>query len=107
MDMTMKLPHHDTPPLPDLDDLRKRNAAAPQLLQEWLADASGYAEEIWPLLKERLEAERTAPVMCAMLPPGQYNARVCHVAGEFCVTEACWSGGSRHDACRVYTCDAE
>ena len=61
MDTTMKLPHHDTPPSLDLDDLRKRNAAARQLLQEWLADASGYEEETWPLLKERLEAERTAP----------------------------------------------
>jgi hypothetical protein len=61
MDTTMKLPHHDTPPPLDLDDLRKRNAAARQLLQEWLADASGYDEETWPLLKERLEAERTAP----------------------------------------------
>jgi hypothetical protein len=61
MDTTIKLPHHDTPPAIDLDDIRKRNAAARQLLQEWLADASGYDEETWPLLQEWLEAERTAP----------------------------------------------
>ena len=61
MDTTMKLPHHDMPTPPDLDDLRKRNAAVRQLLQEWLADASGYDEETWPLLQERLEAERLVP----------------------------------------------
>ena len=61
MDTTMKFPHHDTPPSLDLDDIRKRNAAARQLLQEWLAEASGYDEETWPLLQERLEAERTTP----------------------------------------------
>jgi hypothetical protein len=61
MDTTIKLPHQDTPPHLDLDDIRKRNAAARQLLQEWLADASGYDEETWPLLQERLEAERAAP----------------------------------------------
>ena len=61
METTMKLPPHDTPPPLDLDDIRKRNAAAQHLLQEWLADASGYDEETWPLLQERLEAERPAP----------------------------------------------
>ena len=58
MDTTMKLSHHDTPPPLDLDDIRKRNAAARQLLQEWLADASGYDEETWPLLQERLNRSR-------------------------------------------------
>ena len=61
METTMKLPPHDTPPPLDLDDIRKRNAAVRQLLQEWLADASEYDEETWPLLEEKLEAERTAP----------------------------------------------
>ena len=61
MDTTMKLSPHDTPPPLDLDDLRKRNAAARHLLEEWLADASGYDEETWPLLQEQLEAERPAP----------------------------------------------
>ena len=60
MDTTIKLPHQDTPPSRDLDDIRKRNAAARQLLHEWLADASGY-DETWPFLHKRLEAERTAP----------------------------------------------
>ena len=61
MDTPMKLPHHDMLLPLDLDDLRKRNAAARHLLEEWLADTSGYEEETWPLLQERLEAERPAP----------------------------------------------
>ena len=61
MDTTITLPQQNMPPPLDLDDIRKRNAAARQLLQEWLADASGYDEETWPLLQERLEAERPAP----------------------------------------------
>jgi outer membrane biogenesis lipoprotein LolB len=61
MDTTMKLPHHDRPLPLDLDELRKRNAAARHLLEEWLADTSEYEEATWPLLQERLEAERPAP----------------------------------------------
>jgi hypothetical protein len=61
MDTPITLPHHATLPTLDLDDIRKRNAAARQLLQEWLADTSGYDEETWPLLQERLDAERPAP----------------------------------------------
>jgi hypothetical protein len=61
MDTTIKMPQQDTIPTLDLDDIRTRNAAARQLLQEWLADASGYDEETWPLLKGMLEADRTAP----------------------------------------------
>lgn len=45
----------------DIEEVRKRNTAARHLLQEWLADESGYDEETWPLLKEGLEANRTAP----------------------------------------------
>lgn len=30
------------------------NAAAQQLLREWLADESGYDEETWPVLKPML-----------------------------------------------------
>ena len=62
----MKRPHHDTPPPRDLDDLRKRNAAARHLLEEWLADASGYEEETWPLLQERSK-------WSARLPPASYS----------------------------------
>jgi hypothetical protein len=61
MDATIKLLQQDTIPTLDLDDIRKRNAATRQLLQEWLADESGYDEETWPLLKEALEANRTSP----------------------------------------------
>jgi hypothetical protein len=35
------------------DDVQsQRNAAARQLLREWLADESGYDEETWPVLKQ-------------------------------------------------------
>jgi hypothetical protein len=61
MDATIKSPQQDTPPPLGLDDIRKRNAATRQLLQEWLADESGYDEETWPLLKGALEANRTSP----------------------------------------------
>ncbi len=29
-----------------------------QLLDEWMADESGYDEETWPLIKERLQENR-------------------------------------------------
>jgi len=61
MDATIKIPQQDTTPTLDLDDIRKRNATTRQLLQEWLADESGYDEETWPLLKGALETNRTAP----------------------------------------------
>ncbi len=38
----------------------QRHAAARQLLQEWLADESGYDEETWPVLKQALEQNRTS-----------------------------------------------
>ena len=62
MDATIKSPQQDTTPTLDLDDIRKRNAATRQLLQEWLADESRYDEETWPLLKDALEANRTSPI---------------------------------------------
>jgi hypothetical protein len=61
MDATIKLPQQDTTPILDRDEICKRNAAARQLLQAWLADDSGYDEETWPLLKGALEANRAAP----------------------------------------------
>jgi hypothetical protein len=43
----------------NLDDgLRVRNARALQLVREWLADESGYDEEVLPVLKAELEADR-------------------------------------------------
>jgi hypothetical protein len=38
--------------------LRARNARALQLVREWLADDSGYDEEVFPVLKVELEADR-------------------------------------------------
>ena len=38
MDATIKIPQQDTTQTIDSDDIRKRNAAVHQLLQEWLAD---------------------------------------------------------------------
>ncbi len=61
MDATIKTPQQDTTPVLDHDETRQRNAAVRQLLQEWLADDSGYDEETWPLLQGALEANRTAP----------------------------------------------
>ncbi len=40
------------------DDLMARNRAAIRLLDEWLADESGYDEETWPQLKAALQANR-------------------------------------------------
>lgn len=39
---------------------RQRNAAAQQLLHEWLANESGYDEETWPMLKQALEENRAS-----------------------------------------------
>jgi hypothetical protein len=38
--------------------LRARNASALRLVREWLADDSGYDEEVFPVLKAELEADR-------------------------------------------------
>jgi hypothetical protein len=38
--------------------LRARNTRALQLVCEWLADDSGYDEEVFPALKAELEADR-------------------------------------------------
>lgn len=43
---------------PAIEDLRLRNDAVIRLLDEWMADESGYDEETWPLLKEALNRER-------------------------------------------------
>jgi len=37
---------------------RQRNDALIRMLEEWLADESGYDEETWPELKANLEANR-------------------------------------------------
>ena len=40
---------------------RQKNEAARRLLQEWLADESGYDEEVWPKVKQRIEDNRLSP----------------------------------------------
>lgn len=45
-------------PIADAEDRRNRNDEMIRLLDEWLADESGYDEETWPLLKEALNRER-------------------------------------------------
>lgn len=40
---------------------RHKNAAARRLLQEWLADDSGYDEEVWPKVKQLIEENRLSP----------------------------------------------
>lgn len=37
-----------------VETLAEKNQAAIQLLDEWLADESGYDEETWPMLAEAL-----------------------------------------------------
>lgn len=39
---------------------RERHAAVIALLDEWLADESGYDETTWPILKEEIEKSRTS-----------------------------------------------
>ena len=56
MDTTMKLPHRDTPPPRDLDDIRKRNAAARQLLRS----ARRILDVQYPILDAREPSDETA-----------------------------------------------
>ena len=40
---------------------RQKNEAARRLLQEWLADDSGYDEAVWPKVKQLIEEHRLSP----------------------------------------------
>ena len=40
---------------------RQKNEAARRLLQEWLADDSGYDEEVWSKVKQLIEENRLSP----------------------------------------------
>jgi thioredoxin-like negative regulator of GroEL len=40
---------------------RHKNEAARRLLQEWLADDSGYDEEVWSKVKQLIEENRLSP----------------------------------------------
>ena len=48
------------PPEPALPEYRRRQLAAIDLLNEWLADDSGYDERTWPELKRAIERDRTS-----------------------------------------------
>lgn len=37
---------------------RQKNEAARQILREWLADESGYDEDVWPQVKQIIEDNR-------------------------------------------------
>ncbi len=39
---------------------RTRNQAVSLLIQEWMADESGYDEEVWPIVKQAIEANRSS-----------------------------------------------
>ncbi len=52
-------------PTPDAhdegDERRRRNAAVVHLIEEWLADESGYDEETWDDLKAAMKENRRTP----------------------------------------------
>ena len=60
MTTTAKLPKLDLSPTEtDLSQLRLGdNAAARSLLDEWMADESGYDERVWPQVKQLIEENR-------------------------------------------------
>lgn len=48
----------ETPTVAEIAAQRQKNEAARRLLQEWLADESGYDEEVWPKVKQLIEDNR-------------------------------------------------
>ena len=51
----------ETPTVAAIAAQRQKNDAARRLLQEWLADDSGYDEEVWPKVKQLIEDNRLSP----------------------------------------------
>jgi hypothetical protein len=51
----------ESPTAAEIAAQRQKNEAARRLLQEWLADESGYDEEIWPKVKQLIEDNRLSP----------------------------------------------
>lgn len=41
-----------------LENRRKQNEKALALLDEWIADDTGYDDRVWPMLKKTIEANR-------------------------------------------------
>ena len=61
-----------------LDELRPESAQAAGLiglLRSWLADESGYDEEIWPKLKKALDQERRRVGAASLFHDGRRRAR--------------------------------
>lgn len=50
----------ELPPNRDFPEYRRRQLAAVDLLNEWLADDSGYDERTWPQLKKDIEENRSS-----------------------------------------------
>ena len=48
----------ETPTAAAIAAQRLQNEAARRLLQEWLADESGYDEDVWPKVKRLIEDNR-------------------------------------------------
>lgn len=44
--------------VPDRAAQHQKNEAARQLLREWLADDSGYDEDVWPRIKQIIDDNR-------------------------------------------------
>jgi thioredoxin-like negative regulator of GroEL len=51
----------EAPTAADVAAQRHKNEAARRLLQEWLADDSGYDEEVWSKVKQLIEENRLSP----------------------------------------------
>jgi len=47
-------------PRSDLTVQETKNEAAIRLLREWMADESGYDEQVWPIVKKAIEENRSS-----------------------------------------------
>ena len=54
-DLEAFLAHPDVPAAPAGGRQAERNSAARRLLAEWMADDSGYDEQVWPTVERLLE----------------------------------------------------
>jgi hypothetical protein len=60
LDEEVRVVFAETHPEPVFPDYRRRQLAAIDLLNAWLADDSGYDERTWPELKKAIEENRTS-----------------------------------------------
>lgn len=49
-----------SPEASQLTERMQRNLAAIKLLEEWLADESGYDERVWPVVRKAIEENRAS-----------------------------------------------